>query len=99
MTREWDFRGIDPGDEVPDIDTSVPHSARIYDYILGGKDDFAVDRQAAAKAMAANPRFFSGLELLPPGIQLMSHWRPEDEPRLRPAAAEASAYAAIARKP
>ena len=55
LTGEWDFRGIDPGEELPDIDTSVPHTARIYDYILGGKDNFAADRQAAAKAMATNP--------------------------------------------
>jgi S-adenosyl methyltransferase len=26
---------------VPDFDTSVPHIARIYDYWLGGKDNFA----------------------------------------------------------
>ena len=52
---EWHFRGIDSGEEPPDIDTSVPHAARIYDYILGGKDNFAADRQAAAKALAANP--------------------------------------------
>jgi hypothetical protein len=32
----WDFKGIDPGEEPPDIDTSVAHSARIYDYVLGG---------------------------------------------------------------
>ena len=55
LTGEWDFRGIGPGEELPDIDTSVPHTARIYDYILGGKNNFAADRQAAAKAMAANP--------------------------------------------
>ncbi len=36
LTGEWDFRGIDAGEGLPDIDTSVPHSARIYDYILGG---------------------------------------------------------------
>ena len=24
-----------------------PHGARVYDYFLGGKDNFAVDRQAA----------------------------------------------------
>jgi hypothetical protein len=58
---EWDFRGIDPGEQLPDIDTSVPHSARIYDYILGGKDNFAVDRQAAAKAMAANPHLATAM--------------------------------------
>jgi hypothetical protein len=29
------------------IDTSVPNVARIYDYWLGGKDNFAADREAA----------------------------------------------------
>jgi hypothetical protein len=33
----------------------VPDSARSYDFILGGKDNFAADRRAAAKAMEANP--------------------------------------------
>jgi hypothetical protein len=28
------------------IDTTVPHSARIWNYWLGGKDNFAVDREA-----------------------------------------------------
>ncbi len=28
------------------IDTSVPHSARIWNYWLGGKDNYAVDREA-----------------------------------------------------
>jgi SAM-dependent methyltransferase len=31
----------------PGIDTSRPHPARVYDYLLGGKDNFAVDRRAA----------------------------------------------------
>jgi S-adenosyl methyltransferase len=35
----------------PVIDTSKPHSARMYDYYLGGKDNFAADRQTAEKAM------------------------------------------------
>ncbi|HKS99238.1 MAG TPA: SAM-dependent methyltransferase [Rugosimonospora sp.] len=30
------------------LNTDVPHSARIYDYLLGGKDNFAADRDAAA---------------------------------------------------
>jgi hypothetical protein len=29
---------------MPDFDTSVPHIARVYDYRLGGKDNFAADR-------------------------------------------------------
>ncbi len=32
-----------------DLRTNVPHSARIYDYLLGGKDNFAADREAAAQ--------------------------------------------------
>jgi hypothetical protein len=35
---------------MPDFDTSVPHSARVYDYWLGGKDNFAADREAADRA-------------------------------------------------
>jgi O-methyltransferase involved in polyketide biosynthesis len=31
-----------------DLNTNVPHSARIYDYLLGGKDNFLADREAAA---------------------------------------------------
>lgn len=36
-----------------DIDTTVPHPARVYDYLLGGDDNFAVDREAAERAAAA----------------------------------------------
>jgi SAM-dependent methyltransferase len=31
----------------PEIDTSRAHPARVYDYLLGGKDNFAADRRAA----------------------------------------------------
>lgn len=31
----------------PDLNSGVPQSARIYDYWLGGKDNFAADRQVA----------------------------------------------------
>ncbi|HYN94341.1 MAG TPA: SAM-dependent methyltransferase [Pilimelia sp.] len=30
-----------------DLKTDVPHSARVYDYLLGGKDNFEADRAAA----------------------------------------------------
>jgi hypothetical protein len=46
-----------PADEdaVPQIDTSRPHGARAYNYMLGGKDHFAADRDAAEKALALWP--------------------------------------------
>ena len=31
------------------------HSSRVYDYWLGGKDNFAADREAAEEAIAASP--------------------------------------------
>ena len=37
------------------IDTSVAHVARVYDYLLGGKDNFAADRDAAERAIALLP--------------------------------------------
>ena len=33
-------------DGSPQIDTSVPHSARVWNYWLGGKDNYPVDRAA-----------------------------------------------------
>jgi hypothetical protein len=39
----------------PEIDTSKPHSARIYDYLLGGKDNFVADREVAQKLLKAWP--------------------------------------------
>lgn len=39
----------------PVIDTSTAHPARVYDYWLGGKDNFAADREAAELALRAYP--------------------------------------------
>jgi hypothetical protein len=38
------------------IDTTVPHSARIWNYWLGGKDNYAVDREAGDAWMATHPQ-------------------------------------------
>ncbi|MFC4907136.1 SAM-dependent methyltransferase [Actinomadura gamaensis] len=38
-----------------EIDTSTPSVARMYDYFLGGKDNFAVDRAAADRIKAVVP--------------------------------------------
>ena len=37
------------------MDVRRAHSARVYDYWLGGKDNFASDRDAAEEAIGANP--------------------------------------------
>ncbi|MFG1925353.1 SAM-dependent methyltransferase [Cryptosporangium sp. NPDC048952] len=38
-----------------DLRTDVPHPARVYDYLLGGKDNFPADRQAAEHGRTSNP--------------------------------------------
>jgi len=42
-------------DEHPTFDTSVAHVARVYDYWLGGKDNYAADRAAGDQAIQAYP--------------------------------------------
>ncbi len=37
------------------VDVTTPNIARMYDYYLGGKDNFAVDREAAKKILAVFP--------------------------------------------
>jgi S-adenosyl methyltransferase len=45
----------DPARPPAGIDTTVAHPARVYDYWLGGKDNFAADREAAEQVIAARP--------------------------------------------
>ena len=47
--------GLEPEGGSVSVDTSVPHIARVYDYWLGGKDNFAVDRAAAEQVMETFP--------------------------------------------
>ena len=42
--------------EMPaEINTSEPHPARIYDYFIGGKNNFAADRKTAAEVLRRSP--------------------------------------------
>jgi O-methyltransferase involved in polyketide biosynthesis len=44
-----------PGQQSPAIDTTVPHSARIWNYWLGGSDNFPVDREAGDQYLEVFP--------------------------------------------
>jgi hypothetical protein len=46
---------MEPGFSPVEIDTSRPHPARLYDYYLGGKDNYAADREAGDQVLAAVP--------------------------------------------
>jgi hypothetical protein len=61
--KQWDMRSVVPDDAVSsrEIDTTVPHIARIYDFWLGGKDNFEVDREAGRRAAEANPAMYEGV--------------------------------------
>ncbi|MFD0853671.1 SAM-dependent methyltransferase, partial [Actinomadura adrarensis] len=39
----------------PEIPTDVPTAARVYDVMLNGKDNFAIDRQVAQASLAIMP--------------------------------------------
>ena len=55
MAVEWGREVIAGHNEPLLFDTSVPHFARVYDYWLGGKDNFAADRKAGNQAIRAFP--------------------------------------------
>jgi len=63
VTDDW-FRPV-PSNErqatVAKLDTGVAHPARVYDYWLGGKDNFAADREAAEQVITANPNVLPGV--------------------------------------
>jgi hypothetical protein len=48
-------RGSAIAEALPEIDTSRPAPARISDYLLGGKDSFAADREVADRVLASVP--------------------------------------------
>ncbi len=48
-------------EQSPTFDTSVAHIARVYDYWLGGKDNYAADRKAGDAALEAYPYIAAGV--------------------------------------
>jgi hypothetical protein len=53
--NEWRDAAPSAGTPPVRIDTSVAHIARVQDYWLGGRDNFAADRYAGEEAVAAFP--------------------------------------------
>ncbi|MFC6881599.1 MULTISPECIES: SAM-dependent methyltransferase [Actinomadura] len=45
----------DPGQRPVELDTGKPHSARVWNYWLGGKDNYPVDREAAERFLETYP--------------------------------------------
>ena len=86
MTRNW-YDSVVPADATPpprDIDVSVAHPARVYDYWLGGKDNFAADRVAAEQVLEAKPGIRDNVR---------------GQPAVPGPAAPSSGYAVVGRKP
>ncbi|HEX6420085.1 MAG TPA: SAM-dependent methyltransferase [Acidimicrobiales bacterium] len=52
MTEQQRSASAEAGQAFPEIDSTVAHAARVYDYMLGGDDNFEVDRIAAEAAAA-----------------------------------------------
>src|ERR1700739_4067060 len=55
--RDKLFTSAIPADlsKLPKLDTSVAHIARVYNYWLGGKDNFAADRGAGDETLRGYP--------------------------------------------
>ena len=58
LARHYEQRDGAP----PVIDTSIAHSARVYDYVLGGKDNYPVDREAAEQMLNGWPQLRTSMQ-------------------------------------
>jgi S-adenosyl methyltransferase len=52
---DWAWVNDDAGWVPPSIDTTKPSVARMYDFFLGGKDNYPVDRETAAQFLTVFP--------------------------------------------
>jgi hypothetical protein len=66
----------DGGGAEPDFDTTVAHPARVWDYLLGGKDNFAADRTAGEQVLRIMPEMGlvarSGREFLARAVRFLA---------------------------
>lgn len=76
MTKANDFmkdaaRTHDPSAHPPEIQSDRPTAARCYDFTLGGKDNFAVDREFCVEGFKAFPESLD--------IAHENQWRPDPD--------------------
>jgi hypothetical protein len=58
-----DVHVADGQQEMPKLDTTVPQTARIWNHLLGGKDNFAVDREVGDQIIANLPQLAENARL------------------------------------
>jgi hypothetical protein len=58
-----DAQVTDGQPETPKLDTTVPQTARIWNYLLGGKDNFAVDRKVGDQIITSLPQLAEDAQL------------------------------------
>src|SRR6266536_2972115 len=78
-----------PGSPQTAIDTTVSYSARIWNYWLGGKDNYQVDREVGEQILTFVPELVrsaravrylagdEGIRPFEPGVVSCSRWRPD----------------------
>jgi hypothetical protein len=49
--------------KISKLDAGVPHTARIWNYLLGGKDNFAVDREVGKQILVGQPALAENAKL------------------------------------
>jgi len=54
MAEEW-LRNTTRPVKMAQVDTTAPNVARVWNYLVGGRDNFEVDRKAARQLVAASP--------------------------------------------
>ena len=59
MRRTMELHAAEASLSTREVNARVAHPARVYDYWLGGKDNFEADRIAAAETIAAYPAILS----------------------------------------
>jgi hypothetical protein len=61
--EQGDVHVADGPQEMPKLDTTVPQTARIWNHLLGGKDNFAVDRAVGDQIIESMPQLAQNARL------------------------------------